>query len=225
MSLEEFASRYRFLMSSRGGWIDTQELCQLIVRSYDRMSNEIRVGQTQIYATECGVELIEQWKQRTRHQMASVIQRWWREIVERRQAAETIQRWWRLVLRRKAAIRLQNWWRRKQNARLIVVNLQKLCLSVRIVQRAFRRWFHVRQRRKMLLFRQQEAFKLQELAKADEKTEDTECQVVIAPEKTENVQSAIQVRLPGNQVLKRFDYFYADGIVTIRRPLVIYFTL
>lgn len=237
MSLEEFASRYRFIVSSRVEWVDLRELCQAIVNSHGPMKEEIRIGHKLVYATENGIDLVEQRKQMTRNHMASVVQRWWRQIIRRRRAAQAIQQWWRLVLRRKAAVRLQTWWRNKKNAELILLKLQHLSRSIRLVQRSVRKWFHIKQHRKMLLQRKEELERSlandQEPEQADEsqtiqQVRPVEEQVTAEKvEKAEVIQSAKPALLPGVLLLElaRFNYFYSDGIVSVRRPLTVTITI
>lgn len=132
MSHEEFISRYRLLIGKdRCEGIEPLEMCQRIIESY-QMDAEIRVGKTLVYATEYGIELAEQWKERTRHTRATTIQRWWKQKIERKRAAQTIQNWWRARRRNLATSKVQRWWRKKLANKKLLMNLSRILAASKV---------------------------------------------------------------------------------------------
>lgn len=214
MSHEEFATRYQFLV---GGprTNDARELCRRIVQAYSKMGEEIRVGNGQIYATEHGVEMAEQWKNYVRGQAASVIQRCWREHMRRKQAALLIQCWWRRMRQDRAARKVQAWWRKKCSTLVMLSRLRRICRSVRIIQRSVRCWLHKKRSAidlptlstSVLPAHVEQSLHVSvESAASSPTTAQRVCQCVSNPTSLVSLQ------------LSRKHFFYSDGVVSIRRP-------
>lgn len=211
MSHEEFATRYKFLVGTRSrGDEDPLELCRRIVSTYPKMGEDIRVGNGQVYATEHGVEMAEQWKNYVRGQAASVIQTWWREHLRRKRAAILIQCWWRRTLQIRAAVRLQMWWRKKRDNRRMISNLSRMCRSVRIIQRAARRWIEMKKK----------ATCSTTLPKPVENVEEPLIVVTATPNKPVNRNPSGPLGLISLQ-LSRTHFFYSDGVISMRRPTAV----
>ena len=216
MSHEEFASRYHFFtMAVSGERPDAVEMCRRIVNIHGKMGEEIRVGQSQVYATEQGIELVERWKHRVRNQAAVLIQQWWRELVRRRAAAILLQDWWRSVRRSRAATRLQNWWRIKFYRKRTLHKVAKISRSVLVIQRSVRRW--IQSRKKPLPSTNTHLHLAEETPPPSplppETTATTKICLRTSPQRT--------VIRPLSLHLSRSDWFYSDGIVSIRRPAAV----
>lgn len=216
MSHEEFASRYHFFtMAESGKRSDAVEMCQRIVNVHCKMGEEIRVGQSQVYATEQGIELVERWKHRIRHQAAVLIQQWWRELVRRRAAAVLLQTWWRSVRRSRAASRLQNWWRIRFYRTKTLHKVAQISRSALIIQRSVRRWIQSRKK--------PPSFTTTHLLLVEE----TPPPSPLPPEATTKTTriclrtSLLTTIRPLSLHLSRSDWFYSDGIVSIRRPAAV----
>lgn len=209
MSHEEFATRYKFLVRTRpGGDEDSLELCRRIVSTYSKMGEEIRVGNGQVYATEHGVEMAEQWKNYVRGQAASVIQTWWREHLRRKRAAILIQCWWRRTLQIRAAVRLQMWWRKKKDNRRMLSNLSHMCRSVRIIQRAARRWIEIKKKA------------ASSSTIPPKPIEEPLIVVTATPNKPASRNPSGPLGLISLQ-LSRTHFFYSDGVISMRRPTAV----
>ena len=202
MSHEEFASRYQFLTLADGSERpDAREACRRIVEIHPKMGEEIRVGQSQVYATEQGIELVERWKHRVRQQAAVLIQRWWRDQVRRREAVILLQNWWRSVRRCRAAKRLQNWWRIKLYRTRTLHKVSLISKSVLVIQRSVRRW---------LITRKQQSITTKSIVVVEDQP--------IPCLRTSPPRLAYR---PLSLHLSRSDLFYSDGIVSIRRPAAV----
>ena len=219
MSHEEFACRYKLLATNRKDrTIDTREICRQIVGSYSKMKDEIRAGNSQMYATEHGIELAERWKLRIRHQAASVIQRWWHEKMRKKHAAVSIQRWWRAVLRIRAANKVKRWWKKKRSTALMLSKVGQIYRSVRIIQRTVRRWLAVKainNRSQIPLPSPTPTVEVEEECRVDR-----EVKYEVSPKRVETSYCAKATQTSSFQSfqLSRLNYFYSDGIISIRRP-------
>jgi myosin heavy subunit len=222
MSHEEFASRYQYLSSSRGDRkIDAKDICRQIAENYPQMASEIRVGNSQMYTTEKGIELAERWKLQIRNQAASVVQRWWRERLCRRKAAETIQKWWRTVLVIRAANKVKRWWKRKRSTAQLLSKVGEICKSVRIVQRTVRRWLaRVRATRQLRAQISCPSPVAVVHIVADESLNDSNASSKVSLNWAENNNCAKRTQSPSliSLQLSRINYFYSVGVISIRRP-------
>lgn len=226
MSHEEFASRYQYLSTKRRNEpADTIEICCEITGSYVQLANEIRVGKSQMYATEQGIELAERWKLRIRHQAASVVQRWWRERLRRQRAAVTLQNWWRTVLQIRAANKVKRWWKRKRTTAQILSKVRQICVSVRTVQRTIRRWLiRVRAtRQKTAQIALLSADSVVQVV-ADEICDEHDAKLQVSPKRTENNNCAKSPQSPSliSLQLSRSNFFYSVGVISIRRPPTVF---
>lgn len=222
MSHEEFAQRYGFLVGMKQA-TDAREVCLRIVQAYPKMDGEIRVGKGQIYATEHGIELIEQWKEYVRSQAAGQIQRWWRTHLQRKRAAHLIQCWWRRVRQIRAAKKVQLWWRRKRSKALLLARLSKLCASVRIIQRAVRRWLLAK--RTVSVRPPTPALTLEPSREtAMERAQMPESHLDTSPPLPSARQASEKLAHPLGLLslqLSRSHFFYSDGVISIRRPTTV----
>lgn len=221
MSHEEFASRYKYLSTKRPKEpIEAIEICREITESYVQLENEIRVGKSQMYATEKGIELAERWKFRIRQQAACVVQRWWRERLRRQKAAVTLQNWWRTVVQTRAVNRVKRWWKRKRSTAQILSKVRQICVSVRIVQRTVRRWLihtrAARQKRAQISLPSTDSVAQ---VIADESC-DHDVKLQVSPKWGENNNCAKLTQSPNliSLQLSRANFFYSVGVISIRRP-------
>lgn len=221
MSHEEFASRYKYLSTKRPKEpIEAIEICREITESYVQLENEIRVGKSQMYATEKGIELAERWKFRIRQQAACVVQRWWRERLRRQKAAVTLQNWWRTVVQTRAVNRVKRWWKRKRSTAQILSKVRQICVSVRIIQRTVRRWLihtrAARQKRAQISLPSTDSVAQ---VIADESC-DHDVKLQVSPKWGENNNCAKLTQSPNliSLQLSRANFFYSVGVISIRRP-------
>ncbi|EFX86964.1 hypothetical protein DAPPUDRAFT_307123 [Daphnia pulex] len=222
MSHEEFATRYQYLSSSRRDRnLDAKEICRRISENYPQMASEVRVGNSQMYATEKGIEMAERWKLQVRNQAASIVQRWWREHLRRQKAAVTIQNWWRTIVVVRAANKVKRWWKRKRSAAQLLLKVGQISNSVRVVQRTVRRWLaRVRARRAIRQLRAQISCP-PPVAQIDENWCDSNATLkVVSLNWAENNNCAKPTQSPSliSLQLSRLNYFYSVGVISIRRP-------
>lgn len=229
MSHEEFADRYRFLSTVRPiETTDAKEICRLIVSSYTQMDGEIRVGNSQIYATEHGIELAEQWKLRIRNQAASIVQRWWREHLRKKRAAIVLQRWMRMIIKTRAANKIKHWWSRKRSTAKTLSKIGQIFRSVRVIQRNVRRWLSIKAFRRNLKELKRKSCVLITEPVASETfvpavNSDAIPQVTfqVSPNWIDNNNCAKSTRPSLSLIslqLSRTSFFYSEGIISIRRP-------
>ena len=217
MSHEEFASRYQYLSTNRRDRpTDAKEICCRIVKSYEKMKGEIHVGNSQMYATEHGIELAERWKLRIRHQAASVVQRWWREKLHRKKAATAIQIWWRTILQTRAANKVKRWWKRKCSTSKTLAKVGQIYRSVRIIQRAVRRWLKVQAVKRNSQISSSLLIQTVQVVPVECHGEEVQCSI----NWVENNNCAKSTQTPAliSLQLSRTNIFYSDGIISIRRP-------
>lgn len=229
MSHEEFAERYRFLSTVRPvETTDAKEICRLIVDSYTQMEGEIRVGNSQIYATEHGIELAEQWKLRIRSQAASIIQRRWREHLRRKKAAVVIQRWLRMIIKTRAANKIKNWWLRKRSTAKTLSKIGQIFRSVRVIQRTVRRWLSMKAfKRNLEELKRKSCVLISETVALEPSIPAVKCDDVpkvafrVSPNWMDNNNCAKSTRSSPSLIslqLSRTNFFYSEGIISIRRP-------
>lgn len=218
MSHEEFASRYQYLSTNRRDRpTDAKEICRRIVKSYEKMAQEVHVGNSQMYTTEHGIELAERWKLRIRNQAASIVQRWWRERLRRKKAAMTLQHWWRTILKTRAVNKVKRWWKRKHSTSETLSKVGQICRSVRIIQRTVRRWLKVKAIRRNSQISSPPLVPVVEAVVVECRVD---LEVQVSPNWVENNNCAKPARPPNLIALQlaRTNFFYSDGIISIRRP-------
>lgn len=221
MSHDEFADRYRYLSTCRrDGIIDTKEICRRIVNSYTKMDGEIKIGNSQIYATEHGIELAERWKLRIRHQAASVIQRWWRDRLRRKNAALLLQNWWRTIIQRRAVNKIKRWWIRKRSTAQTLSKVRQIFLSVRLIQKNVRRWLKNVTKKRNAKANSSVIHSPPDIVQTELKIVQP-VQFKVSPKLGENNNCAKPTEPCPNLIslqLSRINFFYSDGIISIRRP-------
>lgn len=228
MSHEEFATRYQYLSSSRRDRnLDAKEICRRISENYPQMASEVRVGNSQMYATEKGIEMAERWKLQVRNQAASIVQRWWREHLRRQKAAVTIQNWWRTIVVVRAANKVKRWWKRKRSTAQLLLKVGQISNSIRVVQRTVRRWLaRVRARRAIRQLRAQISCP-PPVAQIDENWCDSNTTLkVVSLNWAENNNCAKPTQSPSliSLQLSRLNYFYSVGVISIRRPPSVFYS-
>lgn len=232
MSHKEFADRYKYLSTNR--WvkpIDAKEVCRQIVGSYTKMEGEIHVGNSQIYATEHGIELVERWKLRLRNQAASVVQRWWREYLHRKKSAIVIQQWWRTILTIRAANKVKRWWKRKTSTAKTLLKVGQISHSVRIIQRTVRRWLKVQAIKRSLEEKRRLSMLIPEPVTPEPPVLELNTKITpeivkfpVSPDWVDNnncAKSTKPTRLTPSLIslqLSRTSFFYSEGVISIRRP-------
>ena len=228
MSHEEFATRYQYLSTSRGNCkIDAKEICRRIAENYPQMASEIRVGNSQMYATEKGIELAERWKLQIRNQAASIVQRWWRERLRRRKAAETIQNWWRTCLAIRAANKVKRWWKKKRSNAQLLSKVGQISKSVRIVQRTVRRWLARVRANRQLCAQISCPSPVAHIVADQENLDDSNASSKVSLNWAENNNCAKSTQSPSliSIQLSRINYFYSVGVISIRRPPSVLFVV
>ena len=225
MSHEEFATRYQYLSASRRAPImDAKEICRRISENYPQIASEVRVGNSQMYATEKGIEMAERWKLQIRNQAASIVQRWWRERLRRKKAAVTIQNWWRMIVVIRAANKVKRWWKRKRSAAQLLSKVRQICNSVRIVQRTVRRWLaRVRAIRQLRAQISCPSPVTQMVAHENLCDSNATFKVSLNWAENNNCAKPTQSMSLISLQLSRLNYFYSVGVISIRRPPTVFY--
>ena len=228
MSHNEFCERYKCLLDRVRVSASVKEVCQLVAASY-RVQKEMHVGKTQMYSTERGLQLAEEWRNQLRTNSARILQQWWRGYLQRKEAILTIQRWWRYELRNRAAAKLQRWWKRRLFVRQVKLHSKKLSKSIATVKRVLLRWALKKRGAKIRAQRRRRAIAIvnpvTRVVSSPERNSVN--RIIFSPERSPTWPGKIspckinssKCSSPGLVLhLPRSSLFFKDGVISIRQP-------